>query len=61
MRGGSWNNQPVHARVANRNNRDPTDDRNNQGFRLARSAPSEPAIAAMFEDETDTEDDARTS
>ncbi len=41
LRGGSWAYQPVHARVANRYFRDPSDDGLSLGFRLARSAPSE--------------------
>lgn len=37
-RGGSWNNNPVNCRVANRNNNDPGNRNNNLGFRLARSS-----------------------
>ena len=34
-RGGSWNNTPANARVANRNNWQPDNRNNNLGFRLA--------------------------
>jgi RNA-directed DNA polymerase len=33
LRGGSWNNNPVNCRSANRNNNDPTNTNNNNGFR----------------------------
>ena len=35
IRGGSWNNDPQNARVANRNNNGPTNRNHNLGFRLA--------------------------
>ncbi len=35
LRGGSWNLHFRHLRVASRNSRDPTDTRNNVGFRCA--------------------------
>jgi hypothetical protein len=35
LRGGSWNNNPQHVRVANRNNNTPGNRNNNIGFRLA--------------------------
>jgi hypothetical protein len=34
VRGGSWNNEPRNARSAYRNNRDPRNEWNDQGFRL---------------------------
>jgi len=37
-RGGSWNNNANHCRVANRNNNNPTNSNNNIGFRIARSS-----------------------
>ncbi|NUQ24145.1 MAG: SUMF1/EgtB/PvdO family nonheme iron enzyme [Saprospiraceae bacterium] len=37
-RGGSWNNNPVNARCANRNNNTPDNRNNNLGFRLANTA-----------------------
>ncbi len=36
-RGGSWNNNASNARVANRNNNDPSNRNNNLGFRLSSS------------------------
>jgi len=33
-RGGSWNNDASNARVANRNNNDPSNRNDNLGFRL---------------------------
>lgn len=38
VRGGSWNNNPVNLRSANRNHNAPGDHNNNVGFRLARTA-----------------------
>jgi len=38
LRGGSWNNDNTdNFRCANRNNNDPTNRNNNNGFRLART------------------------
>ena len=37
LRGGSWNNSATNCRVANRNNNDPTNRNNNNGFRVALS------------------------
>ena len=38
-RGGNWNNNANHCRVANRNNNNPTNSNNNNiGFRVARSS-----------------------
>ncbi|MBA3945515.1 MAG: SUMF1/EgtB/PvdO family nonheme iron enzyme [Herpetosiphonaceae bacterium] len=34
-RGGSWNNNPINLRAANRNNNSPDNRNNNVGFRLA--------------------------
>jgi formylglycine-generating enzyme required for sulfatase activity len=34
IRGGSWNNNPVNCRSANRNNDTPTNRNNNIGFRV---------------------------
>jgi hypothetical protein len=33
IRGGSWNNNAINCRVANRNNDNPTNRNNNIGFR----------------------------
>jgi len=38
VRGGSWNNNAINARVANRNNNNPSNRNNNIGFRLALSS-----------------------
>jgi hypothetical protein len=35
LRGGSWNNHLDNARVADRNNNNPDNDWNNNGFRVA--------------------------
>jgi len=35
IRGGSWNNEPVNLRSANRNRNTPDNRNNNLGFRLA--------------------------
>ncbi|MCC7224583.1 MAG: hypothetical protein IT273_12720 [Chitinophagales bacterium] len=35
LRGGSWNNNAVNCRLANRNNNTPANHNNNYGFRLA--------------------------
>jgi hypothetical protein len=48
LRGGSWNNKPQNVRAANRNNNEPTNRNNNNGFRLA-SRPSN-ARVGMFTD-----------
>lgn len=40
LRGGSWNNTPANARVANRDNWDPANRNNNVGFRLASTGKS---------------------
>ncbi|MBI3824418.1 MAG: SUMF1/EgtB/PvdO family nonheme iron enzyme [Candidatus Rokubacteria bacterium] len=42
LRGGSWNNNPINLRTANRNNNTPDNRNNNIGFRCA----SESAIPA---------------
>jgi len=34
LRGGSWNNNADNSRMANRNNNDPDNRWNNNGFRL---------------------------
>jgi formylglycine-generating enzyme required for sulfatase activity len=36
LRGGSWNNNPVNLRAANRNNNTPDNRNNNNGLRVAR-------------------------
>ena len=38
-RGGSWDNRPLYARVANRNYIDPDARAYDRGFRLARTSP----------------------
>lgn len=38
LRGGSWNNNPVNVRCANRNNNTPDNANNNIGFRIANTA-----------------------
>jgi hypothetical protein len=42
-RGGSWNNDAVNCRAANRNNNNPDNRNNNLGFRLA-PAPTAPVL-----------------
>jgi formylglycine-generating enzyme required for sulfatase activity len=37
-RGGSWNNNAINGRAANRNNNTPDNRNNNNGFRPARSS-----------------------
>ena len=37
-RGGSWRNNPVNCRSANRNNNNPSNRNDNLGFRVARSS-----------------------
>jgi len=39
VRGGSWNNNANNLRCANRNNGDPTNSNDNNGFRCASSYP----------------------
>ena len=36
IRGGSWNNNAFNCRSAYRNNNDPTNRNNNNGFRVVR-------------------------
>ena len=40
IRGGNWNNDASNTRVANRNNTDPSNRKDNLGFRLSSSRPS---------------------
>lgn len=37
LRGGSWNNSAANCRVANRNNNDPSNRNDNNGFRVVLS------------------------
>ncbi|WP_139183545.1 formylglycine-generating enzyme family protein [Algoriphagus alkaliphilus] len=37
LRGGSWNNSAVNCRVSNRNNNDPSNRNDNNGFRVVLS------------------------
>jgi hypothetical protein len=46
-RGGSWNNNPDNARVANRNNNSPSNRNNNLGFRLS-STSQRPAKIGLW-------------
>jgi hypothetical protein len=41
LRGGSWDNETVNCRMANRNNNNPHNDWNNNGFRLCLACSSE--------------------
>lgn len=40
LRGGSWNNNNVNARAANRNNNHPANRNNNIGFRVLAMRPT---------------------
>ena len=40
LRGGSWNNNPINLRTANRNNNTPDNRNNNIGFRCASGSPN---------------------
>ncbi|NJP12618.1 MAG: SUMF1/EgtB/PvdO family nonheme iron enzyme [Leptolyngbyaceae cyanobacterium RU_5_1] len=40
LRGGSWNNNPVNCRSANRNRNNPGNRNNNIGFRVVVSLPA---------------------
>ncbi|MCY7278167.1 MAG: hypothetical protein LH702_31630 [Phormidesmis sp. CAN_BIN44] len=40
MRGGSWNNNPLNCRSANRNRNTPENRNNNIGFRVVCLLPS---------------------
>jgi len=44
LRGGSWNNNPDNARCAYRNDNNPDNDNDNNGFRLATRAPRPPEM-----------------
>ncbi|RRR73752.1 MAG: hypothetical protein EI684_08375 [Candidatus Viridilinea halotolerans] len=44
LRGGSWGNNPANARCAYRNDNHPTNDNDNNGFRLATHAPPPPEV-----------------
>jgi len=45
LRGGSWNNNATNCRVATRNNNNPYNSNNNNGFRLCNA---EEARAGIF-------------
>jgi len=44
-RGGSWNNNAINVRVANRNNNGPGDENNNVGFRLVSTPHGKDALS----------------
>lgn len=44
LRGGSWNNNRDNARCAYRNDNNPDNDNDNNGFRLATRAPQSPEV-----------------
>jgi hypothetical protein len=44
LRGGSWNNNRDNARCAYRNDNNPDNDNDNNGFRLATRAPRPPEM-----------------
>lgn len=44
LRGGSWNNNRDNARCAYRNDNNPDNDNDNNGFRLATRAPRPPEV-----------------
>ncbi len=44
LRGGSWNNNHDNARCAYRNDNNPDNDNDNNGFRLATRAPRPPEM-----------------
>jgi len=49
LRGGSWNNNRDNARCAYRNDNNPDNDNDNNGFRLATRAPRPPEIRCAYE------------
>ena len=49
LRGGSWNNNPINLRTANRNNNTPDNRNNNIGFRCASESPVGPRCRASTE------------
>lgn len=49
LRGGSWNNDPINLRTANRNNNTPDNRNNNIGFRCASESSVGPRCRASTE------------